>query len=82
MEPVDEVTIDFQFDQFSLFQAKQLNICCIYFEPGISFLSLYMSMGENNTVVSACTMYGHLQQYCSHPSIFISPKTMLVGLII
>ena len=26
-------------------------------------------MGESNTVVSACTMYRHLQQYCSHPSI-------------
>ena len=26
-------------------------------------------MGESNTVVSAYTMYRHLQQYCSHPSI-------------
>ena len=25
-------------------------------------------MGESNTVVSAYTMYKHLQQYCSHPS--------------
>ena len=25
-----------------------------------------MSMGESNTVVSAYTMYKHLQQYCSH----------------
>ena len=24
-------------------------------------------MGESNTVVSAYTMYRHLQQYCSHP---------------
>ena len=28
-------------------------------------------MGESNTDVSACTMYRHLQQYCSHPSIYI-----------
>ena len=27
------------------------------------------SMGDSNTVVSAYTMYRHLQQYCSHPSI-------------
>ena len=26
-------------------------------------------MGESNTVVSAYTLYRHLQQYCSHPSI-------------
>ena len=26
-------------------------------------------MGESSTVVSAYTMYRHLQQYCSHPSI-------------
>ena len=26
-------------------------------------------MGESNTVVSAYTLYGHLQQYCSHPLI-------------
>ena len=26
-------------------------------------------MGESNTVVSAYTMYGHLQQYCPHLSI-------------
>ena len=25
-------------------------------------------MGESNTVVSAYTMYRHLQQYCCHPS--------------
>ena len=25
-------------------------------------------MDESNTVVSAYTMYRHLQQYCSHPS--------------
>ena len=29
-----------------------------------------MSMGESNTVVSAYTMYRHLQQYCSHASIY------------
>ena len=27
-------------------------------------------MGESNTVVSAYTLYRHLQQYCSHPSEF------------
>ena len=27
-------------------------------------------MGENKTVVSAITLYRHLQQYCSHPSIY------------
>ena len=26
------------------------------------------SMGESNIVVSAYTLYRHLQQYCSHPS--------------
>ena len=26
-------------------------------------------MGESNTVVSAYTLYRHLQQYCSHPLI-------------
>ena len=26
-------------------------------------------MDESNTVLSAYTMYRHLQQYCSHPSI-------------
>ena len=26
-------------------------------------------MGESNTIVSAYTMYRHLQTYCSHPSI-------------
>ena len=26
-------------------------------------------MGESNTVVSACMLYKHLQQYCSHQSI-------------
>ena len=26
-------------------------------------------MGESNTIVSAYTLYRHLQQYCSHPSI-------------
>ena len=28
-------------------------------------------MGECNTVVSAYTLYRHLQQYCSHPSIYV-----------
>ena len=28
-----------------------------------------ISKGESNTVVSAYTLYRHLQQYCSHPSI-------------
>ena len=28
-------------------------------------------MGEGNTVVSVCAMYRHLQQYCSHPSIYL-----------
>ena len=28
-------------------------------------------MGENNTVVNACTLYGHLPQYCSHPSVHV-----------
>ena len=30
----------------------------------------YISMGESNTVVSAYTVYRHLQQYCSHPAIW------------
>ena len=30
----------------------------------------YNSMGESNTLVSAYTLYRHLQQYCSHPSIY------------
>ena len=28
-------------------------------------------MGESNTFVSTYTLYRHLQQYCSHPSIYI-----------
>ena len=28
-----------------------------------------MSIGDSNTVVRAYTLYRHLQQYCSHPSI-------------
>ena len=28
-------------------------------------------MGESNTVVRAYTLYRHLQQYCSHPSIYL-----------
>ena len=27
-------------------------------------------MGKKNTVVSAYTLYRHLQQYCSHPSVY------------
>ena len=30
----------------------------------------FISMGESNTVVSACTLCRHLQQYCFHPSIW------------
>ena len=29
----------------------------------------YIAMDESNAVVSAYTMYRHLQQYCSYPSI-------------
>ena len=29
-------------------------------------------MGDSNTGVSAYTMYRHLHQYCSHPSILLS----------
>ena len=29
-------------------------------------------MGQSNTVVSAYTMYRHLQQYCSHQSIHLA----------
>ena len=32
-------------------------------------------MGESNTVVSAYTMHRHLQQYCSHQSIYIYNQT-------
>ena len=39
-------------------------------EVGIAWKRvIYISMGESNTVVSAYTLYRHLQQYCSHPSI-------------
>ena len=31
-------------------------------------------MSESNTVVSAYTMYRHLQQYCSNPSIQRYPQ--------
>ena len=34
-------------------------------------------MGESNTVVSAYTTYRHLQQYYSHPSIFVIVENML-----
>ena len=30
-----------------------------------------LSMGESSTIVSAYTMYRHLQQYCSLPSILV-----------
>ena len=36
----------------------------------IGGLLMSISMGEGNTVVSAYTTYRHLQQYCSHPSIY------------
>ena len=29
--------------------------------------AIVIPMGESSTVVSAYTMYRHLQQYCSHP---------------
>ena len=32
---------------------------------------IYLLMGESNTIVSAYTVYRHLQQYCSHPSLRI-----------
>ena len=38
-------------------------------------------MGDSNTVVSAFTLYRHLQQYCSHPSIctgcYVVTETLL-----
>ena len=37
--------------------------------PRVTLILLYISMGESNTVVSAYTLYRHLQQYCSHKSI-------------
>ena len=37
------------------------------------------SMGESNTVVSANTLYRHLQQYCSHPSL-CKRKFLFTGL--
>ena len=42
-----------------------------FFRVGYLEYRPYMSMGESNTVVSAYTMYRHLHQYCSHPSICI-----------
>ena len=36
--------------------------------------TLLISMGESNTIVSAYTMYRHLQYYCSHPSIYSYEK--------
>ena len=35
---------------------------------------LFISMGESNTVVNAYTLYRHLQQYCSHSSIYTEPQ--------
>ena len=35
-----------------------------------TFFPNLMSMGESNTDVSAYTLYKHLQQYCSHPSMY------------
>ena len=32
--------------------------------------TVHISMGESNTVVSAYTLYRHLQQYCFHPSTY------------
>ena len=43
----------------------------------------FISMGESNTVVNAYTLYRHLQQYCSHPSICsttVFSKTFSFGL--
>ena len=36
-------------------------------------------MGESNTVVSAYTLYRHLQQYCSHPSIYVQMSYTMKG---
>ena len=33
------------------------------------YVHIIISMGESNTFVSAFTLYRHIQQYCSHPSI-------------
>jgi hypothetical protein len=33
-------------------------------------MEIYISMRDSNTVVSAYTLYRHLQQYCSHSSIY------------
>ena len=44
----------------------------------------FISMGESNTVVNAYTLYRHLQQYCSHPSICsttVFSKTFSFGLL-
>ena len=32
----------------------------------VSSVTTFISIGESNTVVSAYTLYRHLQQYCSH----------------
>ena len=39
-------------------------------EMGVPVLDLDISMDESNTVVSAYTLYRHLQQYCSLSSIY------------
>ena len=41
---------------------------CVAYEKWLLQAKL-IPMGENNTVVSAYTMYRHLQQYWPHPSI-------------
>ena len=33
-------------------------------------------MDESNTVVSAYTLHRHLQQYCSHPVIYVIPDCL------
>ena len=41
---------------------------------------LLISMGESNTVVSAYTMYRHLHQYCSRPSIYTKANSRILNL--
>ena len=48
-----------------------------YRQNGYYSLLIHISLGESNTVVSAYTMYRHLQQYCSHPSIWCFLKATL-----
>ena len=49
----------------------------IYVSYNIGRCKKNISMGESNTVVSAYTLYRHLQQYCSHLSICIDEPTIL-----